>query len=140
MRSAALRVKWAKTKARAEQWREEVALVSTEMKRTLDYGHHLHKDWLALAESLAGEDSVLLKGQLAYAHKQAAFKIAYTFKLLSIWMPVLAMVQSSSVAGHLLATERVVAFSTPPVVDFEASKHNDNDEANAVADIDDKDD
>jgi len=47
----AMHVEWAKTKARADQWREEVLLLTEEMHRTICFLDWKSSWWLQLASS-----------------------------------------------------------------------------------------
>ncbi|KAJ7819998.1 hypothetical protein B0H14DRAFT_2372241, partial [Mycena olivaceomarginata] len=67
----ALRLEWAKTRARAWRWTEEVDLVEEEMRRVLAFLQWKEKRWLDLADERHDIDDVLREGLVAYARRQA---------------------------------------------------------------------
>jgi hypothetical protein len=67
----ALRLEWAKTRARAWRWTEEVDLVEEEMCRVLAFLQWKEKGWLDLADERHDIDDVLREGLVAYARRQA---------------------------------------------------------------------
>ena len=75
--SVALRVEWAKAKARADRWEEEVVLLNEEMRRTLEFCSWKANWWetqITQRESSLQPDDPLAGGLKAYAHQQAAFE------------------------------------------------------------------
>ena len=66
-----LRVEWAKTRARAERWREEVQLLDEEMRRTLEFGWWRARWWKQHADSHAGMPGHVGEGLRAYAIEQS---------------------------------------------------------------------
>lgn len=94
-----LRVIWARGKARAERWTEEVAIVLEEMRRSLAYCEWKSTWWMNQRESRTGT-SDLLEGLAAYSLKQAKMwrsmgesfatewaPVVHDFKLPSDWPP-----------------------------------------------------
>ncbi|KAJ7853723.1 hypothetical protein B0H14DRAFT_3085596 [Mycena olivaceomarginata] len=67
----ALRLEWAKMRARAWRWTEEVDLVEEEMRRILAFLQWKEKRWLDLADERHNIDDVLHEGLVAYARHQA---------------------------------------------------------------------
>ncbi|KAJ7073553.1 hypothetical protein B0H15DRAFT_792741, partial [Mycena belliarum] len=68
----ALRVEWAKTRARAHRWTEEVDLLEEEMRRTLVFLDWKVSWWQGLQEGRPEQDDPILReGLNAYATRQA---------------------------------------------------------------------
>ena len=87
--SAALRVEWAKTHARAGRWNEELELVVEEMRRVLAFHGWKAKWWFERADmrtDLTGDE---LTGSQAYAAKQAFYWGAMVDKFRSMWTQTL---------------------------------------------------
>ena len=84
----AMRVEWAKTKARADRWREEVLLVTEEMRRTICFLDWKAKWWLDL---MYRPDAPLCtqRGVAAYATKQAAICRSMAMSFAKCWFPLL---------------------------------------------------
>lgn len=83
--STALRVEWAKCKARASRWREEIMLLEEEMRRSIAYATWKANWWQQQAERraqldprLGGPDTCLAEGLRAYAleHQQLELSMA----------------------------------------------------------------
>lgn len=76
--AAALRVEWAKSKARALRWWEEVVLLSEEMRRVIAYSQAKRLEWQSIAEQRSinepGMDTMLREGIAAYAYEHAAME------------------------------------------------------------------
>lgn len=86
----ALRVEWAKPKARRDRWNEEVILVNEEMRRVLAYFGWKANWWLELALNFSHGKSAEDDGAIAYSNKQAnnLKNLAATFR--EMWMPYAA--------------------------------------------------
>ncbi|KAK7687212.1 hypothetical protein QCA50_009717 [Cerrena zonata] len=68
----AMRVEWAKTKARAQRWSEEVILLQEEMRRVLEYFSWKAAWWRSKGTLRQNTvDVSLLSGLMAYSEKQA---------------------------------------------------------------------
>lgn len=71
----ALRVEWAKAKARADRWEEEVVLLDEEMRRILEFCRWRASWWESqILQRDLPPDTPLSDGMLAYAHQQAALE------------------------------------------------------------------
>ena len=70
----ALRVEWAKAKARADRWGEEVVLLDEEMRRTLEFCSWKAAWWESRITQRVPSDGPLADGLRAYAYKQAALE------------------------------------------------------------------
>jgi len=67
-----MRVEWAKSQARADQWNEEVHIILEEMRRTIAYYEWKQSWWLGHGQSSSeGGDRYVEHGLGAYAQKQA---------------------------------------------------------------------
>lgn len=74
----ALRVEWAKAKARADRWEEEVVLLDEEMRRSLEFCKWKASWWVDQLDHRAvtlPEGDPIREGLEAYAHQQAALEI-----------------------------------------------------------------
>ncbi|KAK7026145.1 hypothetical protein R3P38DRAFT_2529348 [Favolaschia claudopus] len=70
----AVRIEWAKTRARALRWQEEVTLLEEEMRRTLQY-LQWRSDWWKQQIGRRGlADGPQLEGETSYALRQAAIQ------------------------------------------------------------------
>ncbi|KAJ7722771.1 hypothetical protein B0H14DRAFT_3098400 [Mycena olivaceomarginata] len=67
----ALRIEWAKTRARAWRWTEEVDLVEEEMRRVLAFLNWKANHWTSLMDERDEPDEILREGLTAYAKCQA---------------------------------------------------------------------
>ena len=75
MGTVALGVEWAKAKARADRWEEEVILLDEEMRRVLEFCSwkaSWWKEWVSLRAKLPG---ALAEGLCAYAAEQADMEL-----------------------------------------------------------------
>src|SRR5882724_545744 len=68
----AIRVEWAKAKARAARWEEEVILLDEEMRRILQFCDWKAKWWRNQPSLRTPDDNMLSEGLDAYAAQQAA--------------------------------------------------------------------
>ena len=89
----AMRAEWAKTKARADRWSEEVLLVTEEMRRTICFLEWKANWWLKLTYSRPDTPLRVQHGVAAYAAKQAAVCRSMATSFAKCWYPVLAKQQ-----------------------------------------------
>ena len=84
-----MRVEWAKSRARAQRWHEEVLLLLEEMHQILQYFHWKANWWLARQSLRSDVTPEVSHGLHAYAAKQANLlrQLAKSFALL--WYPEL---------------------------------------------------
>ncbi|TDL13451.1 hypothetical protein BD410DRAFT_735374, partial [Rickenella mellea] len=85
-----MRVEWAKAKARAERWDEEVVLVIEEMRRTLAFLTWRATWWEAQCSRRTGLSVALSSGICAYGIKQAAIQRCLALRFSQLWLPFLA--------------------------------------------------
>jgi hypothetical protein len=73
----ALRVEWAKTRAKAWRWTEEVDLVEEEMRRVVAFLEWKAERWAVLRDERCSEglDEITLEGLSAYAQRQARIQL-----------------------------------------------------------------
>ena len=88
MLNVALRVEWAKSKARATRWHEEVMLLEEEMRRAIAYGRWKADWWQRQAELrshldpiLGGADACLAEGLHAYATEHTHLELSLVIQL-----------------------------------------------------------
>ena len=84
-----MRVEWAKTKARADQWSEEVLLLIEEMHRVIVYLEWKATWWMDLADARSDAPIHVQHGVAAYAAKQAAICRSMATSFASHWYPTL---------------------------------------------------
>ncbi|KAL1711275.1 hypothetical protein EV715DRAFT_268679, partial [Schizophyllum commune] len=68
----AVRIEWAKARARSERWQEEVMLLEEEMQRVLRYLAWSGQEWAQRAETTPTRDAYMRAGLQAYALRQRA--------------------------------------------------------------------
>ena len=84
-----MRVEWAKTKACADRWHEEVLLVSEEMCHVL-YFFQWKAEWWASQSALRTDAPIRVRrGIKAYAAKQVAISHAMAISFAAQWYPTL---------------------------------------------------
>ena len=92
--SLALRVEWAKAKARADRWEEEVILLDEEMRRVLVFCGWKNTWWKEQIanrpEGSVGVSPELAEGLSAYAESQAAMETALAVSFAGKWKAVRA--------------------------------------------------
>ncbi|KAI3998192.1 hypothetical protein K525DRAFT_275486 [Schizophyllum commune Loenen D] len=78
----AIRVEWAKARARSERWREEVMLLEEEMQRVLRYLAWTSEEWARRAGSIQTRDAYMRAGLQAYALRQGTLvdAVAHSFR------------------------------------------------------------
>ena len=82
-------VEWAKSKARADRWWEEIQLLNEEMRRTICY-LDWKANWWVLRRRLQGDTTSEVKHGLgAYVAKQADLNCRLARSFASRWYPLL---------------------------------------------------
>lgn len=84
-----MRVEWAKSKARAERWSEEVLLLTEEMRRVIQYFDWKSKWWLVQRDRRTDAHPDVRYGIKAYAEKQAAMFCDMGKAFARRWHPLL---------------------------------------------------
>ncbi|KAG2101825.1 uncharacterized protein F5147DRAFT_746912 [Suillus discolor] len=79
-----LRVEWAKSRARAQWWNEEVLLLKEEMRRTRQFLAWHAQQWRSVTE-LSHQDAQIVAGAAAYAQRQATIQHALLARFTSLW-------------------------------------------------------
>ncbi len=87
--NVSVRIEWAKTKARAERWQEEVILLREEMRRAIVFMEWLAKEWTLRAINRPNVSPELLQGLVAYAYKQANVQTSFAAGYARRWIPIL---------------------------------------------------
>ena len=82
-------MEWARSKARAYRWREEVLLVTEEMRRTIYFLEWKANWWVERASARADAPSRVQRGISAYAAKQGAIHRAIAMSCAEQWYPIL---------------------------------------------------
>ena len=86
---ANLRVEWAKSRARAARWGEEVDLLSEEMRRTLTFLQWRADWWRCQVHCRADAPEDLRDGLVAYAERQATLLENIADGHAKHWLPIL---------------------------------------------------
>ncbi|KAK7055702.1 CxC2 domain-containing protein [Favolaschia claudopus] len=91
----ALRIEWAKTRARAHRWTEEVDLLEEEMRRVLQFLEWKAAWWTALVgqREAVVSDAVLNEGFTAYAQRQSRIQLDLRARFQENWRDVPAYIQ-----------------------------------------------
>jgi hypothetical protein len=84
-----LRSEWAKSKARADRWSEEVILVVEEMRRVLCYFDWKACWWESQAQARPDVHQDIASGLVAYAAKQADVMRGLAVHFAAMWWPIL---------------------------------------------------
>jgi hypothetical protein len=84
-----MRCEWAKTKARADRWQEEVLLITEEMRRTICFLEWKAMWWLEQVASRSDAPLRVQRGISAYAAKQAAVCQSMVRSFAECWYPTL---------------------------------------------------
>ena len=85
----AMRVEWAKAKARADRWQDEILLVTEEMRHTICFLDWKAKWWLDLTSCRPDASLCTQHGMAAYATKQAAICHSLAMSFAECWFPLL---------------------------------------------------
>lgn len=82
-----MRVEWAKSKARADRWDEEILLLTEEMRRVIEYLEWQAQWWIIQGSRRRDTHLTIQEGVVAYAAKHAAMcrQMAMSFALR--WYP-----------------------------------------------------
>ncbi|TDL13652.1 hypothetical protein BD410DRAFT_817279 [Rickenella mellea] len=117
-----LRVEWAKARARALRYGEEVDLLTEEMRRTLQWLLARSDFWTTRSLPAMWSDKVTSvqsqNGLIAYAHRQAAIYLGLGAQFAKMWKSVPRDIQAGlrDIQAALISEEDVIA-PAPAVVD-----------------------
>ncbi|KAF7974192.1 hypothetical protein HWV62_13237 [Athelia sp. TMB] len=92
--SAALRVEWAKCKARQARWHEELLLLQEEMRRVIAFSYARAVWWRRKPEERPNVDDALAEGLRAYALEHADQETAFAVMLQQKWGAVRSRVET----------------------------------------------
>lgn len=84
----ALRVEWAKCKARASRWREEIMLIEEEMRRVIAFGYWKVDWWHKQVGRRSDVEDPLLESLRAYAAEHAHLELTFAEKVDKQWAGV----------------------------------------------------
>jgi hypothetical protein len=90
----ALRVEWAKCKARASRWNEEILLVEEEMRRVIAFGGWKADWWKTQITRRHGIEDGLSEGLRAYAAEHEALEREFAYALEAKWYNIRRHAQS----------------------------------------------
>lgn len=124
-----VRVEWARTRARAKRWGEEIVLLQEEMRRTVVFFEWKMQWWSDQSCRREGLPSVLQRGLACYAHAQADVYRSLAVKCAGLWLPFLWSRDIEPPWGdrYPLPTEDT-ADTSPPARSHEATGEDGNDE------------
>lgn len=88
--SVVLRAEWAKSRARAERWEEEVLILKTEMIRTIRFLHRKARWWRTQASLRVEVREEVRRGLIAYGEKQAKLREELARSFASQWLACFA--------------------------------------------------
>ncbi len=91
LQAKALRIEWARARARTDRWTEEVALLSEEMRQTLVYFAKRAEWWEKRATMRNGADAPLTQGLCAYAFEHAEMYRSMGQAFRDVWQPMMAL-------------------------------------------------
>ncbi|KAJ7028079.1 hypothetical protein C8F04DRAFT_1188918 [Mycena alexandri] len=110
--SEALRIEWAKARARALRWTEEVDLLEEEMRRIQQFLTWRAGWWLEWADGHGREDGPQHEGERAYAYRQARLKSDLCGSFAGKWAHLPELVRKAR-AGELDSVAMGTAAVTP---------------------------
>ena len=104
-----MRIEYAKSRARALRWSEEVALVKEEMRRVLQFINWKMNWWMDRANCLVSRTDSVAVGFIIYANRQATLleRIGQRFK--KQWEEECSMKDLPNVGGIKLISVSIVA-------------------------------
>lgn len=82
-----MRIEWAKSKARAERWGEEVKLLQEEMRRVIEYFSWKVQWWRVQGLCCTDADGYIRNCAASYAAKQAAMFENMAKSFVNDWYP-----------------------------------------------------
>ncbi|KAF7298517.1 CxC2 domain-containing protein [Mycena indigotica] len=88
-----LRVEWAKTRARAKRWAEEVELLEEEMRRVLQFCAWKANWWRERRDRRQGLPDAIMSGLRAYAYRQAHIQESRHAQFFRNWQDVPSFIQ-----------------------------------------------
>ncbi|KAJ7279177.1 hypothetical protein C8J57DRAFT_1713062 [Mycena rebaudengoi] len=100
----ALRIEWAKARARCMRWREEVDLLEEEMRRIVQFLVWRSEWWQEQVGRKGLEDGAQLEGETAYALRQSTFQASLAASFMGKWEHLPALIK----AGRTTAVDAAV--------------------------------
>ncbi|KAJ7292244.1 hypothetical protein C8J57DRAFT_1445287 [Mycena rebaudengoi] len=95
----ALRIEWAKARARCMRWREEVDLLEEEMRRVVQFSMWRSEWWKDQVGQKGLDKGAQLEGETAYALRQSAFQAALATNFSAKWAQLPTLIEEGPV-GH----------------------------------------
>jgi hypothetical protein len=84
-----LRVEWAKSRARAARWKEDIKLLTEEMRRVLEFFQRRSEWWLSRRTARSDVSPELADGLSAYGVKQHSILQRMGRRFGAMWWPIL---------------------------------------------------
>jgi hypothetical protein len=124
-----LRVEWAKAKARADRWEEEVILLDEEMRRILEFCQWKATWWLEQAPRRKDLPPQLAEGLHAYAEEQADLERRISLSWTAKWKLARALAQPILLAGlgaaPVLPAQEILAGTSEEVIELDIDDEQD---------------
>ncbi|KAF7974572.1 hypothetical protein HWV62_11944 [Athelia sp. TMB] len=129
----ALRVEWAKCRARSSRWKEELMLLKEEMRCVLKFGEWKECWWTARISMRAEQDEALMEGLRAYALEHADIEYRFRTMLDAKWKSIKERVEVvlADLAKPVYSETPV---STPLVVDVDYDEEPEDDTNGGTSD------
>ncbi|KAK6977280.1 hypothetical protein R3P38DRAFT_3237413 [Favolaschia claudopus] len=121
----ALRVEWCKAYARTRRWHEDIILIEEEMRRTIEYGVWMGREWERCAAARSVASPALAEGLNAYAKEHVRREEVTCQRLRNQWAGL-----RLKAARYL---ERVEDFGPGIVVNVDGEDRDEEDEEGDVA-------
>jgi hypothetical protein len=121
----ALRIEWAKCKARPAHWQEEIMLLVEEMRWVVAFGHWKADWWDGPAGQRADMDSTLAEGLHGHAAEHAANERAFIVSIESKWGDIKDRANSVLVD---LASDQLPEDQVQPLIDVIVELDTDEDD------------
>ncbi|KAL0958405.1 hypothetical protein HGRIS_000546 [Hohenbuehelia grisea] len=123
-RHESVRVEWAKARARARGWGNEVEMLEEEMCRSIAFCQSRAAWWKTQATRRAVDDAQLRDGLSAYAHEQAATELKLALRWSAQWID--ARCRAAAILADFDAAEKL------PHITINIDLHDDNNNNNNI--------
>lgn len=130
-----MRVEWAKARARMMRWKEELLLVSEEMRRVIEYLKWREQWWHERSSLRTHSDDTISSGISGYANKQAVICSRIACQCAHYWLPCLksigitppwaSHIKSGNVGNEIEVDIEDEEYNSGDEIDFENEGGND---------------
>ncbi|KAJ7120591.1 hypothetical protein C8R43DRAFT_1136756 [Mycena crocata] len=98
----ALRIEWAKARARSLRWTEEIDLLEEEMRRIVQFLSWRSEWWEGRVDLRQLQDGPQREGETAYARRQAKLQVDTRARFLELWKDLPALIQTGRAEASAL--------------------------------------